>query len=222
MKNRMKSPFPTKPILIHFQTAPRWHWIPKAKKRFSISRLIAVTNMITTPKKRSVFSMKIMWMPHFFCTLSFLQKNTSTVCAMLDGGHTIGNHSSTHPSFPSLSETEMQTEIETVHRYLSKNFSYDCRYFRFPSGIYSEKALHVIAEMGHRSIFWSIAYADWDTENQMPPEEALETLLSRLHPGAVILLHSVSDTNVEILAEFICAARNAGYTFKNLDSYFEK
>lgn len=158
----------------------------------------------------------------FFCTLSFLQKNPSLIRDMIESGHTIGNHSATHPAFPELSETEMQAEIDAVDRYLSENFSYNCRYFRFPSGIYSEKALYIAEKMGHRSIFWSIAYADWDTENQMPPEKAMETLLSRLHPGAVILLHSVSDTNLEILADFIDAAREKGYIFQSLDSYFKE
>ena len=156
----------------------------------------------------------------FFCTLSFLQKNGSTVRKMIEGGHIVGNHSTTHPVFPDISRTEMAGELYEVDHYLKEKFDYECRYFRFPTGAYSESALELATSVGHRSVFWSIAYADWDTENQKSYEEAFRTVTDRLHPGAVILLHSVSDTNVAILADFIDYARAEGYTFKTLDDYF--
>ncbi|MBQ8496084.1 MAG: polysaccharide deacetylase family protein [Clostridia bacterium] len=158
----------------------------------------------------------------FFCTLSFLEKNKSTSRKMIEDGHIVGNHSATHPVFPDISRTEMAKELYDVDQYLRQNFGYDCNYFRFPTGAYSESALELATSVGHHSVFWSVAYADWDTENQKSYDEAFETVTSRLHSGAVILLHAVSDTNVEILADFIDYARAEGYTFKTLDDYFVK
>ena len=156
----------------------------------------------------------------FFCTLSFLEKNPETVQNMADGAHIIGNHSKTHPVFPSLSRTEMAEEIFAVDQHLKNIYGYNCRYFRFPEGIYSENALELAASRGKYSVFWSLSYADWGPNNQKSTAEALDTLLSRLHPGAVILLHAVSDTNAEILGDFIDLARAEGYSFQSLDFYY--
>ncbi len=156
----------------------------------------------------------------FFCTLPFIKKNDATVRKMLAGGHIVGNHSTTHPVFTTIPRTQMAKELYDVDIYLKENFDYDCEYFRFPTGEYSENSLELATSVGHHSIFWSIAYSDWDTENQKSYEEAFETVTERLHSGAVILLHAVSDTNVEILADFIDYARAEGYTFKTLDDYF--
>ncbi len=157
----------------------------------------------------------------FFCTLSFLKNNTATAKRMIEDGHIVGNHSVTHPIFPDISRTEMAEELYGVDRFLMDRFDYDCDYFRFPTGAYSESSLELVTSVGHSSIFWSIAYNDWDTENQKSYDEAFETVTSRLHPGAVILLHTVSDTNVEILRDFIDYARQNGYVFKTLDDYFQ-
>lgn len=156
----------------------------------------------------------------FFCTLSFLQNNPATARKMIEDGHIVGNHSKTHPVFPDISRTEMAQELYAVDAYLNQNFGYDCEYFRFPTGAYSESSLELATSVGYHSVFWSVAYEDWDTQNQKSYDEAFETVTSRLHSGAVILLHTVSDTNVEMLAALIDYARAEGYTFKTLDDYF--
>ena len=106
-----------------------------------------------------------------------------------------------------------------MENYLRANYGYSAKFFRFPSGIYSENALQAIAEMGYRSVFWSIAYADWDPEHQQGEEAALQTLTQRLHPGAVILLHTTSRDNARILGRFIDYAISQGYTFRTLEEY---
>ena len=122
---------------------------------------------------------------------------------------------------PPLKGTDEQMALEAlaVENYLRVNFGYSSRYFRFPSGVYSENAVEVLHCVGYRSVFWSIAYADWDPENQQGTEVALNTLKNRLHPGAVILLHTTSPDNAKILAEFIDYAISQGYRFANLDEY---
>ena len=155
----------------------------------------------------------------FFCTLSFIKNQPATTGRMISEGHIVGNHSTTHPTFPYISRTEMAKELYGVDEYLKKNFGYENKYFRFPTGGFSESALELCTSLGYRSVFWSMAYSDWDTANQMGHDAALETVCSRIHPGAVILLHAVSDDNVSILAEFIDYAQAKGYTFACLDDY---
>lgn len=156
----------------------------------------------------------------FFCTLDYLEQAPTVVARMIAEGHIVGNHSTTHPSDCSaLTREEMAWELLGSHNYLLSNFGYECKYFRFPAGVYSENMLDVAYTLGYRSSFWSIAHADWDPENQPAADKALQTLTSRLHPGAVILLHTTAPTNAAILADYIDYAKSQGYEFRSLDEY---
>ena len=138
---------------------------------------------------------------------------------MIRDGHIVGNHSDTHPSFPSISRTQMVKEIAATENYLREHFGYCAKFFRFPAGEYSESALDVVRQMGYRSVFWSVAYNDWNVEQQQGADKAKKTVLDRLHPGAVILLHAVSRDNAEALGAIIDAARAEGYAFVPLTHY---
>ena len=91
------------------------------------------------------------------------------------------------------------------------------KYFRFPEGRYSEKAISVINELGYKTIFWSFGYADWDDKNQPDAEKSKAKILENTHNGEVILLHPTSRTNAEILPSLIDEWRNMGYSFGTLD-----
>lgn len=156
----------------------------------------------------------------FFVTLSYVKQNKDLVRRMIDEGHIVGNHSANHPSFPSLTRTQMAEEILELDRYLRENFSYSSPYFRFPAGEYSENCLELVTSIGYRSIFWSVAHTDWDTSAQKGAKAAYDTVTSRFHSGAVILLHAVSSDNTKALGDIIDNATRKGYTFATLDDYF--
>ena len=91
------------------------------------------------------------------------------------------------------------------------------KYYRPPQGKYSEENLKMADEMGYRTIFWSLAYVDWYESDQPTREEALKKLIPRTHPGAIVLLHSTSRTNSEILDELLTKWENMGYKFKSIE-----
>lgn len=156
----------------------------------------------------------------FFCTLDYLEDAPSDVTRMIQEGHIVGNHTTTHPSYSSaLSRSDIAWEILGVHNYLRVNFGYDCKFFRFPEGAYSVNALELVDSIGYHSVFWSIAHTDWDPNNQPGVDVSFETVTSRLHPGAVILLHATSPDNAEILGDFIDYAIAQGYEFRSLEQY---
>lgn len=155
----------------------------------------------------------------FFCTRDHISRQPELIARMIREGHIVGNHSDTHPSFPSISRTQMVKEIADTENYLREHFGYCAKFFRFPAGEYSESALDVVRQMGYRSVFWSVAYNDWNVEQQQGADKAKKTVLDRLHPGAVILLHAVSRDNAEALGAIIDAARAEGYAFVPLTHY---
>ena len=146
----------------------------------------------------------------FFVTGSYAKNQEEIVKRIIAEGHTVGNHSNTHPDMTAISEEDAVSEITEVHNIVKEKYGYETYLFRFPAGTFSEKTLAVAAENGHHSVFWSFAYNDWDNANQPDAAEALQKTTDRLHPGAVYLLHPMK-TNSIILADLIAAAQKAGY-----------
>ncbi|MCR5484531.1 MAG: polysaccharide deacetylase family protein [Clostridiales bacterium] len=155
----------------------------------------------------------------FFCTLDQIQKEPELTARMITEGHIVGNHSVHHPDFSTISREKMVSEILGCENYLRENFGYSSKYFRYPTGNYSVNSLELIDSMGLTTVFWSCAYADWNTEEQKGSSYAYEVVTKRLHPGAIILLHSVSSDNAGALGDIIDYAREQGYTFRSLDDY---
>lgn len=152
----------------------------------------------------------------FFVTLPHVKSCPELVARMINEGHIVGNHSVNHPNFSTISRRQMAEEIEGLDNYLRTHFGYSAPFFRFPEGACSESALDLVDNLGYQSVFWSSAYADWDTKNQKGKQYAVETVTSRLHPGCVLLLHAVSSDNAEALGDIIDYAINQGYSFKAL------
>ena len=155
----------------------------------------------------------------FFIVGNYFTSNPETVKRMHDEGHIVGNHTKTHPNMSKMSTIEdFKAEIEPVEELYKKITGEDMsKYYRPPQGIYNTQNLSDAQSLGYKTIFWSLAYVDWEKDNQPSHEKALSTLLNRVHNGAIILLHSTSKTNMEILDEFLTCLENDGYTFKTLD-----
>ncbi len=152
----------------------------------------------------------------FFCTLPFIKQQPALTARMIKEEHIVGNHSDTHPVFQNISRTAMAKEVQNCDNYLRTEFGYSAPYFRFPTGSYSDSSLDLVQSLGYCSVFWSVAYADWDPANQKGTQYAFDTVTSRLHPGAVILLHAVSKDNTAALGDIIDWAERHEYVFKAL------
>ena len=148
----------------------------------------------------------------FFLTGDYAKREPELVRRMIDEGHTLGNHGMTHASLPTLSDDEAREEIMSLHEYVRNNYGYEMQYFRCPCGEYSEHALELIQDCGYRTVFWSYAYVDWKTDAQPDPAQSLEKLSRSAHGGEILLLHSVSSTNAQILGSVIDDLREQGYT----------
>ncbi len=152
----------------------------------------------------------------FFATLHHIKSEPALITRMIGEGHIVGNHSCSHPNFSTIKRDKMAQEIVDMDNYLRTHFGYTAPFFRFPEGAYNESALDLVQSLGYTSVFWSCAYADWDVEDQKGKDFAFQTVTARLHPGAIILLHSVSSDNAAAMGDIIDWAHGQGYTFRAL------
>lgn len=148
----------------------------------------------------------------FFLTGHYVRSQPELVQRMIDEGHILGNHSDSHKVYCRELDIEQSFEdAKWMQDYLRDHFGYEMRLFRFPEGEFSEQSLALMQQMGYKSMFWSFAYKDWDVNNQPTATAAMEKITKFLHPGEIMLLHSVSKTNAEILPEVIDTIRNKGF-----------
>lgn len=158
----------------------------------------------------------------FFLVGNYIEKNPDLVRRMVAEGHIVANHTMHHPDMSKITEKEAFSKelMDLEELYRSTTGKEMPKYYRPPQGIYSEKNLLLAKELGYKTVFWSLAYADWNNDAQPTCEQAFKKLLPRTHNGAVILLHSTSKTNAEILDDLLTHWQNAGYRFETLDSLF--
>ena len=158
----------------------------------------------------------------FFLVGNYLERNADLVRRMVAEGHTVGNHTMHHYDMSKLTTKEAfskeLTDLEDLYREVTGEPM--AKFYRPPQGIYSEENLKMAKELGYKTVFWSLAYVDWLGDNQPTAEAALGKLLPRTHPGAVVLLHSTSRTNAEILEQLIEKWKEEGYTFGTLEELF--
>lgn len=154
----------------------------------------------------------------FFVTGHYIKDKPELIKRFAAEGHLVGNHSWSHPDMSQLGSARIAEELEKVRAGVEAlTGQKEMRYLRPPRGIFNERVLAESSKLGYVSVFWSIAYKDWDTNNQKGARYAYDKVMEQLHPGAVILLHAVSKDNTEALPLIIDEARNRGYTFKGLD-----
>ena len=158
----------------------------------------------------------------FFLVGNYLQKNGDLVRRMVEEGHIVGNHTMTHPDMSAITdkaafEKELAGPEALFQELTGKEMP---RFYRPPRGVYSEENLKMAQELGYHTVFWSLAYKDWENNKQPTAEYAMGKLIPRTHNGAVILLHSTSKTNAQVLDELLNQWEALGYRFETIDKLF--
>ena len=154
----------------------------------------------------------------FFVVGHFLESAPEIVKRMVEDGHAVGNHTYHHLDMSKISdEASFRKEMEDVEAlFQSITGTEMAKYYRPPQGKFSTENMKMAQSMGYQTFFWSLAYVDWYQDNQPTHEEAFQKLTGRIHPGAIVLLHSTSKTNAEILDELLTKWEEMGYTIKPL------
>lgn len=155
----------------------------------------------------------------FFVVKPYIDKEPDLIKRMVDEGHIVGNHTVHHPSIAQVTDKEkFDAEFNGVADAYKELTGQDMpKFFRPPMGKYSKNSLKMTKDLGYKTIFWSFAYKDWLVNNQPSEKYAIEKICKGAHPGAIMLLHAVSDTNAKILETVIKTLQSEGYEFKSLN-----
>ena len=149
----------------------------------------------------------------FFLVGNYLDTAPAMVKRMVSDGHIVANHTLSHPDMSKIGDMEaFKNELCGLEQKFMDLTGKDMpKIYRPPQGKFNEENLKMAHDMGYKTVFWSLAYVDWYTDNQPTHKEAFDKLTPRIHPGALVLLHSTSKTNAEILDELLTKWEQAGY-----------
>ncbi len=158
----------------------------------------------------------------FFLVGNYIETNPDLVRRMVREGHIVGNHTMHHPDMSKIADeaafSRELAELEALYESITGEKMQ--KYYRPPQGTFSQKNLEMAKNLGYRTVFWSLAYVDWQNNAQPTHDQAFSKLIPRIHSGAVVLLHSTSQTNAELLDELLTKWEQMGYQFESIDRLF--
>lgn len=155
----------------------------------------------------------------FFVVGNMIESAPDIIRRMASEGHIVGNHTCHHPDMSAISDpAAFRKELEQLSALYRQTVGEDLPlFYRPPQGKYSVENLKQAKALGYQTIFWSLAYVDWYVDKQPTQEQAYAKLLPRIHDGAIVLLHSTSKTNAEILDDLLTKWESMGYRFASLE-----
>ncbi|MCM3618670.1 delta-lactam-biosynthetic de-N-acetylase [Sutcliffiella horikoshii] len=154
----------------------------------------------------------------FFVTGYYLKDQPELVKRMVNEGHIVGNHSWHHPDMTQVNDVRFKKELDMIKDEYKKITGLEnMTYMRPPRGTFSDRSLALANQMGYQHVFWSLAYVDWNTDQQRGWKYAYDNIMAQIHPGAILLLHSVSKDNADAMERVIEDLQEQGYVFKSLD-----
>ncbi|MCI6676893.1 MAG: polysaccharide deacetylase family protein [Clostridiales bacterium] len=152
----------------------------------------------------------------FFVTYEYVnQHSKDLVQRMIEEGHVVGSHGYDHPynGIPSLPLQEQIQDTLNMQKYIKDMFNYDMYMYRFSSSYYSDRSIAMVNKIGYHTSFWSVESVDWEVDNQPDPAALMQEYMTELHPGAIYMMHAVSNSNMQIMSDFIDKVRENGYEF---------
>lgn len=153
----------------------------------------------------------------FFLTGHFMEEEPDLVLRMVNEGHLVGNHTYDHPNLTTVSQAQFVDELTRAEtKFYEITGQEMAKYLRPPEGRFNQEMLNWARDAGYYTILWSLAYVDWHVDDQKGGAHAHNQVMNKMHPGAIILLHSTSSDNADAMADLVLSIREAGYEFKSL------
>jgi polysaccharide deacetylase family sporulation protein PdaB len=151
----------------------------------------------------------------FFLSSPWSETHPEIVKRIKDMGYEIGSHGNKHVNYSGLTDEEIQTEIGKSHEALKSLTGKAPNLIRTPNGDFDKRVLKIADKMGYTVVQWDTDSKDWLNPGT---EQIVKNVVSKAHPGDIILLHA-SDTCKQThlaLPTIIDQLRQNGYEFASV------
>ncbi|MCL5105419.1 MAG: polysaccharide deacetylase family protein [Armatimonadetes bacterium] len=151
----------------------------------------------------------------FFMIGRRMEKYPDIVRDVVKAGHVIANHTYTHPSDIALdTPAQVIRELDSCEQLIERLTGKRAGLFRPPKGLMDGSVLTVADEEGYKTVLWSVSA---DHHEAKTPEAMANRVISRIHPGLIILAHDGAFASrwrdVAATAIIIESLRKRGYRF---------
>ncbi|MBR0399042.1 MAG: polysaccharide deacetylase family protein [Eubacterium sp.] len=154
----------------------------------------------------------------FFVTAPYIAENPGLVSRMKREGHLVGNHTKTHPALGPQSFDRIREELQYTENLMKTKTGYTMdKIMRPPMGNFSEYMLAAADKLGYTTIFWSIAYLDYEPSQEPGASYVINHFKTNHHDRAITLTHAVSSSNANALGKVISNLKKEGYRLGTLD-----
>lgn len=137
----------------------------------------------------------------FFCIGSQMEKYPDIFKAILNDGHTVGNHTYSHsPKMGFFPAQKVKEELEITNRLIEEHSGKKALFFRPPYGVTNPNIAKAVKATGHYVIGWNIRSLDTVIKDE---SHILKRILIKLKPGSIILLHDTSQKTVNVLEQLL-------------------
>lgn len=143
-----------------------------------------IPDMLKILKKHSVKAT-------FFLEGRWVKSNPDLAKMIVDGGHEIGNHSYSHPDMKTLSAGKIEEEIVKTNEVIEAVTGETPTLFGPPSGSFRDEVVEIAAKVNMKTVLWSVDTIDWKKPD---PNVMVQRVTSKIHPGALVLMHPTSST----------------------------
>jgi delta-lactam-biosynthetic de-N-acetylase len=134
----------------------------------------------------------------FFVTGDWANQNPDLVRRLHGDGHEIGNHTMHHPDLRTLADQGVCDELEQAEKVISSLTGTTTRpYYRPPYGARDSRVRTLAAQIGYRTVYWTIDTLDWQTT--ATPDSITKTVMAHINNGVIMLMHAGSEAESETL-----------------------
>lgn len=152
----------------------------------------------------------------FFIEGEFLVQNPILV-RRIANEQTLANHTFSHKDITKMSNATFRKDLEKFEeealRITGKPVT---KYFRPPMGRINKSKLAILEELGYSVFKWDVSYYDYVYYDDRGVDYALNNLLKQTKNGSVILMHTLTKSNANVLGIAIDKLREKGFVFSDL------
>lgn len=208
--------------IMPINAAPEWRAPQVTKGTVDCNRAKCIA--LTFDDGPGIYTTKlldILQQTHAHASFFVIGKNVAahpeTVKRMQAEGHTVGNHTWTHRSLPSLPANVIDSELTQTNIQIEKATGIKPTYMRPPNGAIGPRVYDALKRANMTAVLWSVDTRDWADRNT---DVVYNRVVTGAKPGAIIILHDIHKTSVDAVPRIVKTLQRQGYAFVSIDELF--